>query len=109
MGCLSTDVLIASQKDNDLKCIDLKRKNGKIVPYEKELQKSINDSHNFMNQFLDKLKNGEYKIESCSKTGVDTKLTNEFCIEQLESYKRLLDSRLIDKVTKNEKIKKLNK
>ncbi len=31
MGCLSTDVLVASQKENALSSIDLKKENGRIV------------------------------------------------------------------------------
>lgn len=63
----------------------------------------------FMSQFINKLKSGELKIEICPQVEVGTELTEEYIIEQLESYQRLLDSGIIDEATKEEQgsVKKL--
>lgn len=63
----------------------------------------------FMNQFIEKLKSGELKIETCPQVEVETELNKDFIIQQLESYQRLLDSEIIEKTTKKEQgpVKKL--
>lgn len=62
-----------------------------------------------MNQFIEKLKSGELKIETCPQVEVDSELTEEYIIKQLESYQRLLDSGIIDEASKEEQgpVKKL--
>lgn len=62
-----------------------------------------------MNQFIEKLKSGELKIETCPQVELDSELTEEYIIKQLESYQRLLDSGIIDEASKEEQgpVKKL--
>ncbi len=52
-----------------------------------------------MNKFIEKLKNGELKIETCPQVEVDSELTEEYIIKQLESYQKLLESEVIEKAT----------
>ena len=52
-----------------------------------------------MNQFIEKLKSGELKIETCPQVEVDSELTEEYIIKQLESYQKLLESEVIEKAT----------
>lgn len=101
IGCLSTDVLVASQKDNALDCLGLQLKNGHICRKEKQ-NIGIIGASTFMKNFLEKLKSGELKIETCPQIEVKSELTEEYIIEQLESYQRLLDSRLIDEGIKEQ-------
>lgn len=58
----------------------------------------------FMNQFIEKLESGEVKIEACPQVEVGTELSENFIIQQLESYQRLLSSEIIEKTTKNERV-----
>ena len=60
-------------------------------------------------QVIEKLKSGELKIETCPQVEVDSELTEEYIIKQLESYQRLLDSGIIDEASKEEQgpVKKL--
>ena len=62
-----------------------------------------------MNQFIKKLKSGELKIETCPQVGIGAELNEDFIIQQLESYQRLLDSEIIEKAAKKEQgpVKKL--
>ena len=52
-----------------------------------------------MNQFIKKLKNGELKIETCPQVEVDSELTEDYIIKQLELYQKLLESEVIEKAT----------
>lgn len=110
MGCLSTQVLIATQEDNALDCLGLQLKNGHICIKEKKNIGIIN-APTFMSQFIEKLKSGELKIETCPQVEVGTELTEDYIIEQLESYQKLLDTGIIDDITKEEQgtLKKLKK
>ena len=108
IGCLSTQVLVATQKDNALDCLGLQLKDGYIC------KKNINhigvvSAPTFMNQFIGKLKSGELKIEICPQVEVGTELNEDFIIQQLESYQKLLNSELIEKATKEKQgpVKKL--
>ena len=47
IGCLSIDVLVASQKDNALDCIDLTKVDGKIVRKERDIRIGISNSNEF--------------------------------------------------------------
>lgn len=75
----------------------------------KNIQIGIVSAPTFMNQFIEKLKSGELKIETCPQVEVDSELTEEYIIKQLESYQRLLDSGIIDEASKEEQgpVKKL--
>ena len=108
IGCISTKALIASQEDNALKCLDLKKVNGNITRREMHIYIGISESNTFMKQFMEKLKNGEIKIEVCPQEN-DSELTEESIIYQLEEYHKILDTGIIDKVTKEEQglVKKL--
>lgn len=55
-----------------------------------------------MNQFIERLKSGELKIETCPQAEVGTELNEDFIIQQLEAYQRLLDSEIIKKNSKKE-------
>ena len=55
-----------------------------------------------MNQFIERLKSGELKIETCPQAEVCTELNEDFIIKQLEAYQRLLDSEIIKKNSKKE-------
>lgn len=110
IGCLSTQVFVATLQDNALDCLGLQLKNGLICKKEK-YNIAMVDASIFMKNFLEKLKNGELKIETCSQVETKTELTNEKIIEQLESYQRLLNSSFIDKVTNEGQVlvKKMSK
>lgn len=75
----------------------------------KNIQIGIVSAPTFMNQFIEKLKSGELKIETCPQVEVDSELTEEYIIKQLESYQRLLDSGIIDEASEEEQgpVKKL--
>ena len=91
IDCLSTQVLAASQKENALNCLGLQLKNGKI--YKKNnYHIGIAGHPTFMNQFIKKLKNGELKIETCPQIETGEELTEEFIIQQLEKYQKILDN-----------------
>lgn len=98
IGCLSTQVLVAAQEENALNCLGLQLKDGNI--YKKNnYHIGIAGAPTFMNQFIKKLKNGELKIETCPQVEVDSELTEEYIIKQLESYQKLLESEVIEKAT----------
>ena len=98
IGCLSTQVLVAAQEENALNCLGLQLKDGNI--YKKNnYHIGVAGAPTFMNQFIKKLKNGELKIETCPQVEVDSELTEEYIIKQLESYQKLLESEVIEKAT----------
>ena len=107
-GLLPIDVLCASMQDNALECLGLQLKEGHICRKEK-YHIGIVSSTTFMRQFIDKLKSGELKIETCPQLEVKSKFTREYIVEQLGSYQRLLDSKIIEDTTKEEQgpVKKL--
>lgn len=109
IGCISTNALVASQKDNALDCIGLIKVDGNIVRKERNVKSNICNANNFMNQFLENLKSGKLKIESCSQFEIEPELTEKFIIEQLENYQKILDNGLLSEVTKIEQgpVKKL--
>lgn len=45
IGCLSTDILVASQMDNALNCLDLKKEDGKIVRKDSNKPKLLTDNN----------------------------------------------------------------
>lgn len=98
IGCLSTEVLVATQEENALNCLGLQLKDGKIFK-KNNYHIGIVNAPTFMNQFIKKLKNGELKIETGPQVEVDSELTEEYIIKQLESYQKLLESEVIEKVT----------
>lgn len=101
MGCLSTDVFVASQKENALDCLGLQLKDRHIC--KKQIKKiGVSGAPTFMNQFIQKLKTGELKIEKCSQLQVVPELTEDYIIKQLESYQNLLNSEVFENITKNE-------
>lgn len=102
IGCLSTQVLIATQKDNALDCLGLQLKDGHICKKSNDRVGVVGPS-GFMNKFIQKLKNEELKIESCHQVETGYELTEEFIIQQLEGYQKLLDTGIIKDVTREEK------
>ncbi len=108
IGCLSTEVLVATQKENALNCLGLQLKNGNICKKSKHNIGMVS-APTFMQQFIEKLKSGELKIETCPQVEVGSELTQEYIVKQLESYQRLLESGIIDEATKEEQrpVKKL--
>lgn len=114
IGCLSVQVLLATQEDKALDCLGLQLKEGHICKKNSN-HIGVVGATTFMNQFIEKLKSGELKIETCPQVEVGPELNEEFIIQQLESYQRLLDSEIIEKNTKMEqgpilkKIRKNNK
>ena len=109
IGCLSTKILIASQEENALNCLGLQKIDGNIKRKDSNSNVGITNSYSFIKQFLEKLKSGKLKVETCSKTETEEELTEEFIIQQLEYYQKLLDSRIIEESSKEkqEPIKKL--
>lgn len=108
IGCLSTKVLVASQEDKALECLGLQKIEGNIKKKD-NISIGIVSSPTFMNKFLEKLKSGELKIETCPQVETGEKLTKEYIIQQLEMYQNLLDSRIVEKATEveQEPVKKL--
>lgn len=108
IGCLSTKVLVATQKENALNCLGLQLKDGNICK-KNNYHVGIVGGRKFMNQFIEKLKNGELKIEICPQVEAGSELTEENILKQLESYQRLLESGIIEEATKEEQgpVKKL--
>ena len=107
IGCLSTAVLVATQEDNALDCLGLQLKDGRICRKEK-YNVGIVSSPTFMKNFLEKLKSGELKIETCPQVEVGAELTEEYIIQQLESYQNLLESEILKQALKAEgPVKKL--
>lgn len=98
IGCLSTQVLVATQKENALNCLGLQLKDGRICK-RNNYHIGIVSAPTFMNQFIKKLKSGELKIETCPQVEEDSELTEEYIIKQLESYQKLLESEVIEKAT----------
>lgn len=98
IGCLSTQVLVATQKENALNCLGLQLKDGRICK-RNNYHIGIVSATTFMNQFIEKLKSGELKIEKCPQVEEDSELTEEYIIKQLESYQKLLESEVIEKAT----------
>lgn len=105
---LPIDVLCTSMQDNALECLGLQIKEGHICRKEKYYIGMVG-APTFMKQFIDKLKSGELKIETCPQVEVKSKFTREYIVEQLGSYQRLLDSKIIEDTTKEEQgpVKKL--
>ena len=93
IGCLSTQVLVATQEENALNCLGLQLKDGHICKKSIYQGGSVG-STTFMNQFIEKLKSGELKIEKCPQ--VETEFNEEYIIKQLESYQRVLDSGILE-------------
>lgn len=108
IGCLSAKVLVATQKENALNCLGLQLKDGNICK-KNNYHVGIVGGPTFMNQFIEKLKNGELKIEICPQVEAGSELTEENILKQLESYQRLLESGIIEEATKEEQgpVKKL--
>jgi hypothetical protein len=102
IGCISTEVLVASQKDNSLDCIGLQKVEGNIKRKEKKVYVGISGGNSFMKQFIEKLKSGELKIEICPQVETGEELTEEFIIHRLEDYQKLLDSGIIEEASKEE-------
>ena len=75
----------------------------------KKVNLGISNSEFFMRNFIEKLKNGELKIEKCSYDAEGEEMTQEFIIHQLENYQKLIDSRIIEESVKEEQgpVKKL--
>ena len=109
IGCLSTDAIVASQKNNALDCIGLTKVDGSIVRKERNIKIDICKANGFMNQFLENLKSGKLKLESCPQVEIGPELTEEFIMEQLENYQKLLNDGLLNEATKIEQgpVKKL--
>jgi virulence-associated protein VapD len=65
--------------------------------------------NSFMKQFIEKLKSGELKLETCPQIETGEELNEEFIIQQLEAYQKLLDSGIIEEASKEEQglVKKL--
>lgn len=103
IGCLSTQVLIATQKENALNCLGLQMKNGHISK-KSNYHVGIVSAPTFMSQFISKLKSGELKIETCPQVEIGSELTNEYIVKQLESYQKLLESGIIDNATEERNI-----
>lgn len=103
IGCLSTKVLVASQEDNALECLGLQKNEGNIKKKD-NISIGIVSAHTFMNKFLEKLKSGELKIETCPQVETGEELTKEYIIQQLEMYQNLLDSKIIEKSTEVEQV-----
>ena len=99
IGCLSIQVLVATQKDNALDCLGLQLKDGHICKKNSN-HTGVDSASTFMNQFIEGLKSGELKIETCPQAEVGTELNEDFIIQQLEAYQRLLDSEIIKKDSK---------
>ena len=98
IGCLSTQVLLATQKENALNCLGLQMKNGHISK-KSNYHIGIVSAPTFMSQFISKLKSGELKIETCPQVEIGSELTKEYIVKQLESYQKLLESGIIDAAT----------
>lgn len=101
MGCLSAQEIQASLEDNSLECLGLHVKDGKIQRKENHHIGMISPS-SFMSQFIEKLKNGELKIDKCPQVEVEDEINEEFIIQQLESYQKLLNSKFFGDITKEE-------
>ncbi len=107
-GLLPIDVLCASMQDNALECLGLQIKEGHICRKDK-YHIGIVSAPTFMRQFIDKLKSGELKIETCPQVEGESEFNREYIIEQLESYQRLLSFGIIEETTKEKQgpVKKL--
>ncbi len=95
-------VIKASQQENALNALGLKKENGKIV----KCEYSIKNADIFEKNFIKKLENGEIDIEIFEKAE-EAELSNDFIIEQLKGYKELLDSGILDMLEEDEHVKKL--
>lgn len=62
------------------------------VEQKKNIKNGITGGTDFMSQFMKKLKSGEIKIESCPQIETGEELTEEFIIQQLEKYQKILDN-----------------
>lgn len=98
IGCLSIEVLKATQEENALSCLGLQMKNGHISK-KNNYHVGIVSAPTFMSQFISKLKSGELKIETCPQVEIRSELTQEYIVKQLESYQKLLESEIIDDAT----------
>lgn len=100
IGCLPTQILVATQKDNALDCLGLQLKDGHICKKSNDHIGVVSASA-FMNKFIQKLKNEELKIETCPQVETGEELTEEFILQQLEKYQKLLDNiGIIDEMPK---------
>ena len=89
---------MAKKFSEDAYCLGLQLKDGNICK-RNNYHIGIVSAPTFMNQFIKKLKSGELKIETCPQVEVDSELTEEYIIKQLESYPKLLESEVIKKAT----------
>ena len=101
IGCLYVQVLLATQENNALNCLDLQKIDGNIRRKE-NIKVGMVSTPTFMKKFLEKLKSGELKIETCPQLETGEELTQEYIEQQLEKYQRLLDSGIIDTATRKE-------
>lgn len=110
IGCLSVQVLVASQANNALNCLGLQKIDGNIKR-KANINIGMVSAPTFMKKFIEKLKSGEIKIETCPQVETGDELTNEFIVQQLEKYQKILDSGIIDEATKKEQgpVKKLTR
>lgn len=75
----------------------------------KKVNLGISNSESFMRNFIEKLKNGDLKMEKCSYDEEGEEMTQKFIIHQLENYQKLIDSGIIEESVKEEQgpVKKL--
>ncbi|MBP3460939.1 MAG: hypothetical protein J6K21_00820 [Bacilli bacterium] len=104
IGCLSVQVLLATQENNALNCLDLQKIDGNIRRKE-NIKVGMVSTPTFMKKFLEKLKSGELKIETCPQLEPVEELTQEYIEQQLEKYQRLLDSGIIDTALEKNMVK----
>lgn len=103
------DVIRASQQENALEILHLKLENGKIVKKAKNINLGISNANSFMDIFLENLRSGKLKIETCPQVETGIELTEEIILKQLEKYQKLLDTDTLDEEMEEEQgpVKKL--
>lgn len=99
---------MAKKLSEDAYCLGLRLKQRHICKKNSN-HIGVVSTPTFMNQFIEKLKSGELKIEICPQVEVGIELNEDFIIQQLESYQRLLDFEIIEKAARKEQepVKKL--
>lgn len=97
---MSTDVLLASQMDNALNCIGLKKDGNRIS--RKEMKLATTDANSFIKKLLNDLKNNRLKIEP-PEYNKSQELTQKFIIEQLEKYQILLERKVSNNTDERKK------
>lgn len=90
IGLINTNEFFESQYGK-LSLVALNLKDGNICK-RNNYHIGIVSAPTIMNQFIEKLKSGELKIEICPQVEVNSELTEEYIIKQLESYQKLLES-----------------